>query len=159
MQINNKYLSIIYTGKYKLPHKNCSCRRGFRFLTNYALSLTDRIKSRKICTIRIQLIDGNFVAERELREALEQLGQQKSIIISGRTTLNGPQFKILGAMLKEPLVNDETMSTLMCEVKRILNDSDHQDDPEPLTPNKLLLLSLPLDILKGHASDSTKHNA
>ena len=67
--------------------------------------------------------------------------------------------KILGAMLKEPLVNDETMSTLMCEVKRILNDSDHQDDPEPLTPNKLLLLSLPLDILKGHASDSTKHNA
>ena len=61
--------------------------------------------------------------------------------------------KILGAMLKEPLVNDETMSTLMCEVERI------PDDPEPLTPNKLLLLSLPLDVLKGHASDSAKHNA
>ena len=35
--------------------------------------------------------------------------------------------KILGALLKEQLVNDETLLTLLCEVERILND-------RPLTP-------------------------
>ena len=68
--------------------------------------------------------------------------------------------KILGALLKEQLVNDETLSTLLCEVERILNDrpltslSDHPDDPEPLTPSKLLLLRsnscFPPDVFKGH---------
>ena len=68
--------------------------------------------------------------------------------------------KILGARLKEQLVNDETLSTLLCEVERILNDrpltplSDHPDDPELLTPSKLLLLRsnscLPPDVFKGH---------
>jgi len=68
--------------------------------------------------------------------------------------------KILGAMLKQKLVNDETLSTLLCELERILNDrpltslSDHSDDPEPLMPSKLLLLKsnsclLP-DVFKGH---------
>ena len=43
-------------------------------------------------------------------------------------------------------VNDETLVTLMCEVEKILNDrpitpcSDDVREPEPLTPNKLLLL-------------------
>ena len=68
--------------------------------------------------------------------------------------------KILGALLKEQLVNDELLSTLMCEVERILNDrpftslSDQPDDPEPLTPSKLLLLRsnscFPLDVFQGH---------
>ena len=64
--------------------------------------------------------------------------------------------KILAALLKEQRINDETLSTLLCEVERILYDrpltslNDHPDDPEPLTPNKLLLLKcnncLPLDV-------------
>ena len=68
--------------------------------------------------------------------------------------------KILGALLKEQLVNDETLSTLLSEVERILNDrpltplSDHLDDPEPLTPSKLQFLRsnacLPPDVFKGH---------
>ena len=68
--------------------------------------------------------------------------------------------KILGALLKEQQVNDETLSTLHFEVERILNDrpltalSDHPDDPELRTPSKLLLLRsnscLPRDIFKGH---------
>ena len=68
--------------------------------------------------------------------------------------------KILGALLKEQLVNDEPLLTLLCEVERILNDwpltplSDHRDDPELLMPSKLLLLRsnscLWLDVFKGH---------
>ena len=64
--------------------------------------------------------------------------------------------KILGSLLREQLVNDETLLTLITEVERILNDrpltlqSDSTDDPEPLTPSKLLLLrsnsSLPPDV-------------
>ena len=64
--------------------------------------------------------------------------------------------KILAALLKEQRINDETLSTLLCEAEKILNDrpltplSDHLDDPEPLTPNKLLLHKsnscLPLDV-------------
>lgn len=61
--------------------------------------------------------------------------------------------KILGALLKEQLVNDETLSTLLCEVEKILNDrpltpvSDHPDDPETLTPSKLLPLKTILAFL------------
>ena len=122
----------------------------------------------------------NFTgAERELREALVRLDQAK-IYDSLRSndvqwSFNPPEAshqggiwermirsvrKILGALLKEQLVNDETLSTLLCEVERILNDrpltslSDHPDDPEPLTPSKLLLLRpnscIPPDVFKGH---------
>ena len=122
----------------------------------------------------------NFTgAERELREALERLDKAK-IYDSLRSndvqwSFNPPEAshqggiweriirsvrKILGALLKEQLVNDETLSTLLCEVERILNDrpltslSDHPDDPEPLTPSKLLLLRsnscFPPDVFKGH---------
>ena len=68
--------------------------------------------------------------------------------------------KILSALLREQLVNDEKLSTLLCEVERILNDrpltslSDHPDDPEPLTLSKLLLLRsnpcFPQDAFKSH---------
>ena len=68
--------------------------------------------------------------------------------------------KILGALLKEQLVNDETLSTLLCEMDEILNDrpltpvSDHPDDPETLMPSKLLPLKsnscLPLDVFTSH---------
>ena len=115
----------------------------------------------------------------ELREALKRLDQTK---IYNRLRSNDVQWSfnppepshqggiwkrmigsvrsILGALLKEQLVDDKTLSTLLCEVERILNErpltslSDHPDDPELLTPNKLLLLRsnscfLP-NVLKNH---------
>ena len=118
----------------------------------------------------------NFTgAERELREAFERLDQRH---VCNRLRKDDVQWffnppeashqggiwermirsvrKILAALLKEQRINDETLSTLLCEVEKILNDrpltplSDHPDDPEPLTPNKLLLLNsnscLPLDV-------------
>ena len=122
----------------------------------------------------------NFTgAEQELREALERLDQSK-VYSRLRTddvqwSFNPPEAshqggvwepiirsvrKILGALLKEQLVNDETLSTLLCEVEKILNDrpltpvSDHPDDPETLTPSKLLPLKsnscLPLDVFTSH---------
>lgn len=54
--------------------------------------------------------------------------------------------QILRVMLKEQLVSDETLLTVMAEVEKILNDrpltfvSDDPDDPRPLTPATLLLL-------------------
>ena len=118
-------------------------------------------------------------AWRELREALKRLDQTK---IYNRLRSNDVQWsfnppeashqggiwegmiasvrRILGALLKEQLVDDETLSTLLCEAERILNDrpltslSDHPDDPELLTPNKLLPLRsnscFPPDVFKGH---------
>ena len=118
----------------------------------------------------------NFTgAERELREAFERLDQRH---VCNRLRKDDVQWffnppeashqggiwermirsvrKILTALLKEQRINDETLSTLLCEVEKILNDlpltslSDHPDNPEPLTPNKLLLLKsnscLPLDV-------------
>ena len=118
-------------------------------------------------------------AWRELREALKRLDQTK---IYNRLRSNDVQWsfnppeashqggiwegmigsvrRVLGALLKEQLVDDETLSTLLCEAERILNDrpltslSDHPDDPELLTPNKLLPLRsnscFPPDVFKGH---------
>jgi len=75
--------------------------------------------------------------------------------------------KILGALLKEQLVDDETLTTLLCEVERIPNDRpltplyDHLDDPEPLTASNLLLLRsnscLPPDVFKGHDKYSKRY--
>ena len=64
--------------------------------------------------------------------------------------------QILRAMLKEQLVSDEVLSTVMAEVVNILNsrplsrNSDSPLDEHPLTPNHLLHLrpcpSLPLGL-------------
>lgn len=54
--------------------------------------------------------------------------------------------KILHSLLTDKLVNDETLTTMLTEVEKILNDrpltrlSDDPNDLEPLTPSKLLLL-------------------
>ena len=54
--------------------------------------------------------------------------------------------RILRALLQEQSIDDEGLVTLMCEVESILNSrpitfvSDDPADPEPLTPNHLLLL-------------------
>ena len=53
---------------------------------------------------------------------------------------------ILKALLKEQLLTDEALTTLMTEVELIMNDrplttaSNDVNDVQPLTPNKLLLL-------------------
>ena len=54
--------------------------------------------------------------------------------------------KILRSLLGSQVVDDETLLTLMAEVEKILNDrpltppTSDSNDPEPLTPSKLLLL-------------------
>ena len=54
--------------------------------------------------------------------------------------------KVLNAVLKEQALDDEGLSTLMCEVEAIVNSrpitksSDAPKDCEALTPNHLLLL-------------------
>ena len=66
--------------------------------------------------------------------------------------------KILGSLVKEQTLDDESLQTLMCEAESIINGrplttiSDDPKDLEPLTPNHLLLLrqegSLPPGIFK-----------
>ena len=57
-----------------------------------------------------------------------------------------PERQILKALLKEQVVNDEVLSTVMTEANNILNsrplarNSDDPRDEEPLTPNHLLQL-------------------
>ena len=54
--------------------------------------------------------------------------------------------RILRALLGCQLVDDEALLTLMAEVEKILNDrpltspTSDSNDPEPLSPSKLLLL-------------------
>ena len=53
--------------------------------------------------------------------------------------------KILGSLVKEQTIDDESLQTLMCEAESIINGrpltaiSDDPKDLEPLTPNHLLL--------------------
>ena len=109
---------------------------------------------------------GNFVrGERELREAINEWNQsqihdfllQRNI----KWTFNPPAGshhggvwercirsvrKVMKALIKEQLLDDEGLNTLMCEVEAIINGrpitklSDDPRDLEPLTPNHLLLL-------------------
>ena len=54
--------------------------------------------------------------------------------------------KVLKAFVKEQILDDESLSTLLCEVESIVNSrplttvSSDSKDMEPLTPNHLLLL-------------------
>ena len=54
--------------------------------------------------------------------------------------------RILNVLMKEQVVDDESLSTLFCTVESIINNrplttvSDDHRDPEPLTPNHLLLM-------------------
>lgn len=56
--------------------------------------------------------------------------------------------RILGALVKEQTLSDDSLHTLMCEVESIINDrpitspSDDPCDIEPLTPNHLLLIKV-----------------
>lgn len=109
---------------------------------------------------------GNFVrGEKELRDALNSWNQsqihdyllQRNI----KWTFNPPAGshhggvwercirtvrKVLRALTKEQVLDEEGLTTLMCEVEAIVNGrpitkvSDDPHDLEPLTPNHLLLL-------------------
>jgi len=108
----------------------------------------------------------NFVGgERELREAIESWNQhkiddylcQRGIVWKFNPPLASHMGgvwerqirtirRILKALLKEQLVTDEALVTLMAEVESIVNSrpitplSSDPNDLEPLTPNQLLLL-------------------
>ncbi|VDI77276.1 Hypothetical predicted protein [Mytilus galloprovincialis] len=62
---------------------------------------------------------------------------------------------ILKALVKEQLLNDEQLLTLMAEVEKILNDrpitpvSDDPNDPSVLTPKVFLLMKSNSDIPGG----------
>ncbi|KAK0152981.1 hypothetical protein N1851_005348 [Merluccius polli] len=104
-------------------------------------------------------------AERELRAAIQEWNQSK---ISDALMQKGIQWifnppsgshfggvwerqirsvrKVLRSVMKEQSVSDECLLTLMCEVESVLNNrplttaTDDPTDPEPLTPNHLLLM-------------------
>ncbi|XP_030828101.1 uncharacterized protein LOC115919169 [Strongylocentrotus purpuratus] len=104
-------------------------------------------------------------AYRELKEGLDKLNSKKVDLFlmqkgiawefnpPGASHMGGAWERmirsirrILGSLLKQQLVNDETLTTLMTEVEAILNArpltqlSLDPRDEEPLTPNHLLLL-------------------
>jgi hypothetical protein len=109
---------------------------------------------------------GNFVkGEKELREAIEGWNQQKiheSLLQKNIKWIFNPPAgshhggvwercirtvrKVFNALIKEQTMDDEGLSTLMCEVESIVNGrpitkvSDDPKDLEALTPNHLLLL-------------------
>ncbi|XP_076852605.1 uncharacterized protein LOC143506910 [Brachyhypopomus gauderio] len=108
----------------------------------------------------------NFVgAERELREALEELDQsqireylmQKGITWIFNTPTASHQGgiwerqirtvrKVLNSLLRQQVLDDDGLHTLLSEVEAIINDrpltaaSDDSNDLEVLTPNHLLLM-------------------
>ncbi|XP_030845109.1 uncharacterized protein LOC115925437 [Strongylocentrotus purpuratus] len=122
----------------------------------------------------------NFIgAERELREGLKRWNQEKihdNLLQQGidwkfnppRASHMGGSWerqirttrKVLNAVMKQQVLNDEGLTTLMCLVEAIINGrpltitSDDARDAEPLTPNHLLLLrsknALPPDVFQKH---------
>ena len=108
----------------------------------------------------------NFIgAERELREALKELDHsqirddlmQKGITWIFNTPTASHQGgiwerqirtvrKVLNSVLRQQVLDDDGLHTLLCEVEAIINDrpltaaSDDPSDVEVLTPNHLLLM-------------------
>ena len=127
---------------------------------------------------------GNFVkGEKELRKAVEQWNQeqihefllQRDIIWS----FNPPAAshyggvwercirsvrKVMKALLKQQILDDEGLSTLMCEVESIVNGrpitkvSDDPKDLHALTPNHLLLLRAGNEIPPGIFSKNDNYS-
>ena len=63
--------------------------------------------------------------------------------------------KVLNSVLKQQVLDDDGLHTLLCEVESIINDrpitkiSDDPNDLEPLTPNHLLLMRKQPDFPPG----------
>ena len=135
--------------------------------TSSFLNALRRFISRRGAPVQIRSDNGtNFVGgERELREAIEGWNQHQ---INDYLCQRGIAWKfnpplashmggvwerqirtirrILKVLLKEQMVTDEALATLMAEVESIVNSrpitplSNDSNDLEPLTPNQLLLL-------------------
>jgi hypothetical protein len=136
-----------------------------------------RFINRRGCPKEVYSDQGtNFVgAERELRRALKDIDYEKV----AQTLLNkniewhfNPPYashrggaweriirsirRILSAVSKEQLLNDESLATYLTEVERILNDRPIvpiYDDPESLgalTPHHLLRLHAPSSVAYDH---------
>ena len=123
---------------------------------------------------------GNFLkGEKELREAIEGWNQQeiqKSLLHKDIKWIFNPPAgshhggvwercirtvrKVFSALIKEQTMDDEGISTLLCEVESIVNgrpitkESDDPRDLEALTPNHLLLLHPGCSIPPGRSSRS-----
>ena len=109
----------------------------------------------------------NFVGgEKELRVMIESWNQaaiHQGLLQKGSTWIFNPPSafhhggvwkrlirrstrKIIGGLVKEQNLDDESLQTLMCEAESIINGrplttvSNDPRDLEPLTPNHLLLL-------------------
>lgn len=108
----------------------------------------------------------NFIgAERELKEAIQDLNQSKISEVLVRKGIkwifNTPTAshqggvwerqictvrKVLNSVLNQQVLDDEGLYTILCEVEAIINDrpitkaSDDPNDLEPLSPNHLLLI-------------------
>ena len=109
---------------------------------------------------------GNFVSgESELRHAINNWNQEKIVDFLLQRNVQwifnppaGSHYggawercirtvrKVLNALVREQVLDDEGLATLMCEVESIVNSrpltkvSDDARDLQPLTPNHLLLL-------------------
>lgn len=106
-------------------------------------------------------------AQKELRKALKELNHhriQNALLSDGVTWTFNPPFgahhgrvwerlirlvkKILYSVLKQQILDDETLQTALCEVEAIMNDrplttvSGDPNDLEPLSPNHLLQLKI-----------------
>ena len=123
---------------------------------------------------------GNFVkGEKELRKAIEGWNQQKiqkSLLQKDIKCIFNPPAgshhggvwercirtvrKVFSALIKEQTMDNEGISTLLCEVESIVNgrpitnESDDPRDLEALTPNHLLLLHPGSSIPPGRSSRS-----
>ncbi|KAF6773398.1 hypothetical protein AHF37_07810 [Paragonimus kellicotti] len=135
--------------------------------TDSFLCAFSRFVSRRGCPMRIYSDNGtNFRgAEREIRECLRQWNQEKitrTLMEHGCDWVFSPPTashrggiwerlirsirRILLSLTGGQMVNDETLSTLLTEVEKILNSrpitklSDDPRDLSALTPNHLLML-------------------
>ena len=116
--------------------------------------------------------------ERELRSALSEWNQQKINAFTSQREINPPTAshmggvwerivqsvkRILKALLREQLVNDESLLTLMAETESVINSRPltlNPDDPidaEPLTPSHLLLLRSNQSIPPGVLSEQDQY--
>ena len=114
----------------------------------------------------------NFVgAQKELQKSLKEMCHhriQNALLKEGVKWAFNPPFgahfggvgerlikpvkKILHSVLKEQVLDDETLQTALCEVESIMNDrplttiSSDPNDLEPLTSEHLCLLMIPLQV-------------
>ena len=135
--------------------------------TDSMVNALRRLISIRGCPERIRSDQGtNLIrSDKELKEAIEGWNQQKVNSFCNQKGIewifNPPTAshmggvwermirsvrQILRAMLKEQIVSDEVLSTVMAEVVNILNsrplsrNSDSPQDEQPITPNHLLHL-------------------